>query len=85
MSTNAAGAESPTVESDTTKKRPRLYHIRCCKAAVPKGLCRGGRAPKGGTLVWGGHPNDCVVCDELWWEGHYANCPRDSGYWEGEE
>jgi hypothetical protein len=70
--------------ADTGKKRPRLHHIRCCKAAVPKGLCRGARSCGGKVVRWSDSPDNCVVCDELWWGGHHVDCPRDSGYWGAE-
>lgn len=57
-------------------------HARCCKPAVPRGLCR-----QGGPLTYVPviRPASCADCAKIWAE-HQLTCPRDSGFWppEGE-
>lgn len=79
MSTQTEAAAAP--ETAAGRPRPRLLHTRCCKAAVPRGLCGCGDTPKGRPRMTSLSPDNCAVCEQLWHQGHWLTCPRDSGYW----
>lgn len=70
--------ESPVEQKNNI--RDSIGHARCCKESVLKGLC-GQDTPR--DLIPGRKMSrrDCVVCLELWYGGHHAVCPRDSGLW----
>lgn len=59
-----------------------LKHVRCCKPAVPRGLCKSGGPPvePPGILFFVNSAKACKVCADMW-EGHHLTCPRDSGRW----
>lgn len=76
MSTELAPAET-----DLKSKLPPMKHVRCCKPALPKGLCRTGDPPAPTTWMFNqSHPDACKVCWDLWL-AHEDDCPRDSGRW----
>jgi hypothetical protein len=58
-----------------------LLHSRCCKPAVPKGLCRQGGPIREGVRIPTGASDECMVCHGIWNGGHDVECPRDSGFW----
>lgn len=67
-----------------TSDDSNIKHARCCKAALPKGLCGQGPhpdAPPPLPRLMKGTAEDCVVCLHLWRSGHHSTCPRDSGRW----
>jgi hypothetical protein len=55
---------------------PETLHIRCCKPAEPKGLCRTGKPGTGNYRPFD-NPDACPVCTALWLGGHKLGCPRD--------
>jgi len=71
----------PVADTGTGNDRYKLWHIRCCKPAVQRGLCRQGEPPQEHEMRSFVHPDDCCVCENLWSDAHWATCPRDSEYW----
>lgn len=64
-----------TVDADADAPR----HTRCCEPAVKHGLCRTGKPMTEVPVVGVGF--ECDECERLWTGGHFASCPRDSGFW----
>jgi hypothetical protein len=73
---------APDIVADTDKAPtpPPMYHVRCCKPALPKGLCRCGGPPRQKGMFYMSDPEACRVCAELW-KNHQWECPKDSGRW----
>lgn len=70
----------PVVEGVKPVQGERLKHVRCCKPAVPKGLCGQGEAvtdPSGMVRI--PDATCCVVCFEML-NTHLDVCPQDSEY-----